>query len=287
MQFIMFSKHLAPLSIEEAARRVGEIGFQGLDLTVRQGGHIQPEEVTSRLAPAVTAVRKLGLDIPMITTNITSADDAYAAETFATAAECGIRHLKLGYWHYRGFGQMQAQLDEVRTSLDGIARLAERTGVTANIHIHSEACLSADAAVVYLMLKDRDPKQVGAYVDPGHMTVEGGGLGWMMGLDLLSPWLNLVAVKSMAWVHEYDPELLQEHWRPKMVPLRQGTARWLEVFRCLAQIGYDGIISLHSEYQGSYSWRDLSTEEVLAQSAEDLAFIKYIAARAKEGQAPA
>jgi len=26
---------------------------------------------------------------------------------------------------------------------------------------------------------------------------------------------------------------------------------------------------------------------VLAQSAEDLAFIKYIAARAKEGQAPA
>ncbi|MGQ9555152.1 MAG: sugar phosphate isomerase/epimerase family protein [Anaerolineae bacterium] len=279
MQFIMFSKHLAPLSIEEAACRAGEVGFQGLDLTVRQGGHIQPEEVRAHLAPAVAAVRKLGLDIPMITTNITSADEAFAAETFAAAAECGIRQLKLGYWHYRGFGQVRAQLDEVRASLDGIAKLAEGSGVTANIHIHSEAFMSADAAVVYLMLKDRDPKQVGVYIDPGHMTVEGGGRGWMIGLDLLSPWVNLVAVKSMAWVHEYDPELMQERWRPQMVPLRQGAARWLEVFRCLKQIGYDGIISLHSEYQGSYSWRDLSTDEVLAQSAEDLAFIKYIAAR--------
>ncbi len=276
MKLVMFSKHLAELSIEEAARRAGEIGFEGLDLTVRPGGHIEPAEALVALPRAVERVQALGYDIPMITTGVTSADEPYAEDIFRAASEAGIRDLKLGYWRYEGFGNMRRQIEEVRDLLDGIADLAAKYQVRANMHIHSNAFMTAEAPVVWYLLLGRDPDVLGAYIDPGHMTVEGGAGGWKMGMDLLTPWINLVAIKSMAWFHHHDDEIGQERWVTKLVPLAQGLVPWKECFRYLRDIGYDGTVSVHSEYQGSHSWRDLNLEELIAQTAEDLTFLKGV-----------
>ena len=43
-----------------------------------------------------------------------------------------------------------------------------------------------------------------------------------------------------------------------------------------ARVKYDGPVSLHSEYQGPHSWRDLTTPELIRQTAEDLAFVKSL-----------
>jgi len=274
----MFSKHLAPLSVEDAAKTVADIGFEGLDLTVRPGGHVEPENVREQLPAAVEAVRALGLDIPMITTSIVSAQDAHADAIFATAAACGIHDLKLGYWQYEGFGSVRRQMEEIKDALDGIAELASRHGVRANLHIHSGDFMTADAAVVWQFLVGRDPDVIGAYIDPGHMAVEGGAAGWRIGMDLLTPWINIVAIKDMAWEHSFDEALGKERWRTRMVPLTQGLVPWPEVFAHLDDIGFDGTVSLHSEYQGSHSWRDLTLDELLAQTREDLAYIKGVIA---------
>jgi sugar phosphate isomerase/epimerase len=278
MQFVMFSKVLGCLTVEEAAQRVREIGFDGLDLTVRPKGHVEPERVRE-LPEVVERVRALGCDVPMITTGITCADQPYAEDTFQAAADSGIRELKLGYWQYQGFGHVRHQLDEWRRDLHGLEALARHTGVRANVHNHSGNFLCADGAIVWMLLEGRDPECIGAYIDPGHLTIEGGGSGWCMALDLLSPWVRLVAIKCMGWQHAYDEQLGQERWWTQMVPLRQGTVPWLEFFRYLRLGGFDGIVSMHSPYQGKGSWRDLSTEELLAQTAEELAYIKYIVRR--------
>ena len=276
MKLVMFSKHLAPLSIEDAARAAGELGFEGLDLTVRPGGHIEPQDALAQLPPAVEMIRGMGYDVPMITTGITSADEPHAADVFRAAAQSGIKDLKLGYWRYEGFGNMRRQVEEVKELLDGIAVLAEEHGVRANLHSHSGDFMTAEAAVVWHFLLGRDPDVIGAYVDPGHMTIEGGLSGWKQGLDLLTPWINLVAIKNMAWEHHYDEEAGHERWQARMVPLGRGTVPWPEVFRYLHDIGFDGTISLHSEYQGSHSWKDLSLQELLEQTREDLTYIRRI-----------
>ena len=49
------------------------------------------------------------------------------------------------------------------------------------------------------------------------------------------------------------------------------------MFDCLRQIGYDGPVSLHSEYLGRHSWRDLSLDELLEQTRDDLAYIRQVA----------
>ena len=126
--------------------------------------------------------------------------------------------------------------------------------------------------VIWTLLRDRNPEHVAAYFDPGHAAVEGGLGGWRQALELLGPRIRLVAVKDFDWKSE--PGRPKAVWRSRQVPLKDGLVPWPEFFEALAALRYDGPVSLHSEYKGSHSWRDLSTEALLAQTAEDLAFVK-------------
>jgi sugar phosphate isomerase/epimerase len=237
---------------------------------------VQPENVRDALPLAVRQLRELGLTVPMITTGIVDAVDPNTAAIMVTAAEQGIPSLKLGYWPYRPFGTLVAQLDAARRAMDGIEALARKHQVRASIHVHSGNYLSAVPGNVRLLLQGRDPHHVGAYLDPGHMTLEGGASGWMQGIDLLQDSISMVAVKSFGHFPEKDPAHGDTRWRDKLVPLRDGIVRWREVFPCLRKIGWDGIVSFHSEYQGSHSWKDLNTEELVAQTREDLAYLRPI-----------
>lgn len=274
MQLVMFSKHLAPLSIAESCARVRDLHLDGLDLTVRPGGHVLPENVAKDLPAALKTARDHGLAIPMITTAITDAGTGSAEQIAATAASLGIKELKLGYWPYKEFGRIHELIDSARQSMDGLEALGQKHGVRFSIHSHSGSALSAEAGNIYLILKDRNPRNVGAYLDPGHMTLEGGGLGWMQGIDLLQKFVTMVAVKSWGPTSRRDELTGELHWDHRIVPLREGTVRWREVFRCLKQLSWDGVVTFHSEYQGKSSWRDLSTEELVAQTREDVAYLR-------------
>jgi sugar phosphate isomerase/epimerase len=276
MQLVMFSKHLGPLPVPEAGKRVKSLGFDGVDLTVRPGGHVLPENARQALPEAVRQLGDLGLTVPMITTGITGAGEPHAEAVMAAAAALGIRNLKLGYWSYRPFGTLLAQLDAARQAMDGIEALARKHDVRASIHVHSGNYLSAEAGNIYLLLKDRDPHHAGAYLDPGHMTLEGGAGGWLQGIDLLQQYVSMVAVKSFGHFPERDEATGETRWRHRMVPLKEGTVRWREVFRCLKALAWDGVVTFHSEYQGASSWRDLSLEELIDQTRDDLAYLRPV-----------
>jgi hypothetical protein len=53
----LFSKHLPKLNYAELASTVKQIGFEGVDLTVRPGGHVLPERAAEDLPRAVEAIR--------------------------------------------------------------------------------------------------------------------------------------------------------------------------------------------------------------------------------------
>ena len=55
--------------------------------------------------------------------------DPHVEPIMKTAAESGIGYLKLGYWHYEGFGGLRSQMDEIRQRLSGLEALAKRYGV--------------------------------------------------------------------------------------------------------------------------------------------------------------
>src|SRR2546425_6788188 len=73
-----FSKPLPQMDWRRLARTVKRAGFDGVDLTVRPEGHVVPESATEDLPRALATIREEGLEIPMITTALTSADDPAA-----------------------------------------------------------------------------------------------------------------------------------------------------------------------------------------------------------------
>ncbi|CAN5568683.1 hypothetical protein BH09PLA1_BH09PLA1_04640 [soil metagenome] len=287
MKFMMFTKHLQELPLADAGQAMRELGFDGADLTVRPGGYVDPTDVRSALSRALATLRDHGLAVPLLTTAIVSAADPVAAPTFESAATNDVREIKLGYVKYDAFGSFRETLAKFSRELDAIETLALKTGVRANLHIHSENFITSQAAVVLELIQDRDPAAIGAYVDPGHMCVEGGGDGWRIGLDLLAKRIAVVAIKDMDWAKVDDPAMGKPRWYTHMVPLRQGCTPWPNVFACLRQAGFDGWCSLHAEYQGPHSWRELSTKQVIEQTRDDLAYLREAIARSKQASTEA
>ena len=60
------------------------------------------------------------------------------------------------------------------------------------------------------------------------------------------------------------------------MPIAGGISPLPEFVATLTKIGYDGIYSLHSEYRGKHSFKDLDPEACLAQTAEDLKFLRRL-----------
>jgi len=276
MKWMMFIKHLQTLPLADAGRAIRGLGFEGVDLTVRPGGSVPPEHVRQALPEAIRTLHDWGLSVPMVTTAITSATEPHARDILESAAAAGIREAKLGYVPVKTFGTFQSTLEQFNRDLDGLEKLAKATGVRVNLHLHSGMYLTSLAAAVWFLIKDRDPAAVGAYVDPGHMFVEGGRDGWRLGLDLLHSRIALVALKDLFWEQVPDEKLGKARWVTRIAPFDRGAVPWPDVFDVLKKANFDGWISVHSEYQGSHSWRDLDVAGVIDQTAEDLAYLQRV-----------
>jgi sugar phosphate isomerase/epimerase len=275
MQIVCFTKSFQDWPLAKVCDGFKKIGLDGIDLTVRKGGHIAPADVEAELPKAINLAHEQGLKIPMLTTEITE-PDATAEKILATCQKHGIDRIKLGYYRYVPFGTLAKQMDEVRAQLGKVAALARRYKVLPCVHIHSGADIPSHGTMLYQLIKDLPPSDIGAYVDPLHMTLEGGGSGWQQGLDLLAPWISLVAIKNFVWEPGHRDPTGQQRWIHRVAPLADGVAPMPDFIATLKKIGYDGTYSLHSEYKGKSSFKDLDTDACLAQTAVDMAYLKKL-----------
>src|SRR5881409_2562234 len=70
-----FSKHLQDLNYDRLGKALHDIGFAGVDLTVRPQGHVLPERAAEDLPRAYEIIRSHGIEVPMISTGLLSASD--------------------------------------------------------------------------------------------------------------------------------------------------------------------------------------------------------------------
>src|ERR1700730_7627933 len=68
-----FSKHFQWTDVKECAELCAGWGYEGIDLTLRPGGHVLPERVEEDLPKAYEAVKRAGLTMPMVTSHIIDA----------------------------------------------------------------------------------------------------------------------------------------------------------------------------------------------------------------------
>jgi sugar phosphate isomerase/epimerase len=264
MRFVYFTKLLQGLDVPGLVAFLKEAGLDGADLAVRPGYPVTPDNAVAELPRVARTFRDEGLVIGLVTapTDLTDPDGAAARNLFEASAKAGVAAVKVGYFPYRG--KIDAELAEARARLAGFAKLAARTGVRACYHTHSGAMLGNNAAGLRLLLQDLDAHHVGAFVDTGHTAVNGGPI--RMELDLVRPWLSLLAIKDMLWAKGKDG------WHFHVVPAGEGIVRWTEVGQAARDCKFQGTVSLHGEYET----KDLAERRALAQ--RELALLKkYLA----------
>src|SRR3954452_15579054 len=124
----IFSKHMAQFGYDDLAKNAKQIGFDGVDLTVRAKGHVEPENAARDMPRAVEAIRSQGLVVPMITTGLLRAEEGASRPTLSTAAGLKIPFWKPGYYWYSKLdtaGAVEKTLAEVRPQIAGLVSLSK------------------------------------------------------------------------------------------------------------------------------------------------------------------
>ncbi|HEV2423826.1 MAG TPA: TIM barrel protein [Terriglobia bacterium] len=272
----LFSKPVPQLNWAELAQSAKRAGFGGIDLTVRPGGHVLPERVTTDLPQAVSAIRSAGLEVPMITTELHSADDPAAEPILTAVSKLSIPFLKPGYYHYK-FVNVLAELEDAGRKFQGLVKMAGEHGIQVGYHNH-DGYIGAPTWDMARVIEPLDSRWCGYYFDLSQATTEGGVGGWKIAANLVMPRLKMIAAKDFVW-----KQAGQHRWEAENVPLGQGMAHWKEFVQTLAHSDFHGPITIHEEYsipgvsdsQGIALSRD-KVPEVMAAAKTDLDYLKSL-----------
>ena len=274
MQFVMFTKHLAGLSLEELIGALKEVGVAGADLAVRPGYPVNPDNMAAELPRAAQRFRAAGLEIPLVTapTSLTSPASPRAEEFYAACGAAGVAHLKLGYWRWDPERRFWDQIAEIREWLATFQEWSRRYGVKTVVHNHSGTSLGMNSSQMMHLVQGFDPAHVGVFADPGHLAVCGEPVA--MALEMVRGYLACVACKDLlraalpeagGWWGRGAPA------RVFTVPLGRGFVDYPAALTTLRRIGFAGTMSLHSEY-------DEPVEDVVAMTGIDFRYLQRLLA---------
>lgn len=266
-----FSKHLSGMEPRRMAGVLKEVGFTGIDLTVREGGHVAPERVADELPKVVAAIRDGALEVPMITTNLTSVKDPTARPILASAGKLSIPFCKPGYFKY-DLVDVRQELRRAGAELRGLVELGKGCGVQLGYHNHA-LYMGAPLWDVATIIDELDPKWAGYYFDVRHATVEGGGAGWKIATHMVAPRLKMIAVKDFYWGKT------TRGWKVIDCSLGEGMVNWKSYLEILAKYNFQGPISFHFEYEVGGRTASAKEDNMLIAAKRDLEFLR---ARLKE-----
>lgn len=240
-----FEKFLQDLSYDELADTIAELGFVGIEATVRNGGHVQPENVEKDLPRMVEALKKRDLEVTTMATDVLTPDQPLSKTVLRTAVDLGIKSYRMGFYRYDLTKPILQQLEDIRPGLNDLAALNEKMGISALYQNHSDAkFVGATIWDLYLLLKDVPTEQISCAFDIRHATIEA-GLSWPVLYDVIKPHIGALYVKDFQWQGK----------KAEHVPLGTGRVN-PDFFKIVKKDNFTGPISLHVEYLKKGSTQD-------------------------------
>ena len=248
MQLIVFSKLFRDKSISGLIELAHAHGFEGFDLCVRPGYPVEPDNAPQRLPEVTRLMRAEGLAIPMVTGNfdLLTPDHPTALPLLEAMDRADVRLLKLGYFRFDpATMDYWAEVERIRVAFAGWEALGRRYGVRICYHTHSQRMMGLNCASLMHLIQGFDPQAVGAYVDPGHMAVE--GEEFSVGVAMVRRYLSIVSLKDVLMTRAESGGHGAKAIR--WVPAGEGVVDWSAVFGELARIGFSGPLTIHCEFE--------------------------------------
>lgn len=241
LKVYIFSKHLQFLNYRELAEAAAEMGFDGIDLSVRPNGHVIPERVEEDLPRAANEMKKAGLKPALMTTAVNEADNATDKKLLTTAAKLGFTHYRMNWYSYPENKTMPEALREYSKKISGLAELNNQLGITGCYQNHAGLTIGSVIWEIYEMLKDADHKNMGVQYDIRHAMVEG-AQSWENGLKLVTPMIKAITLKDYRWKQQ------DGKWQVEDVPVGEGMVNFDHYFKILKQHNISVPVTLHIEY---------------------------------------
>lgn len=270
----IFSKHLQWLDYDDMAFLAAEMGFDGIDLTVRPGGHVLPERVEDDLPKAVQAAEKADLKIHMLTTNIQEANQKYTESILKTASSLGIKHYRTGWLDYNEKIDVQGNLGLIKDKFIGLEEMNSRYGIKGDYQNHAGNNFGASIWDLWLVLKEMKAKFIGCHYDIRHATIEGANT-WSRGLQLINNYINTISVKDFQWRKNGSK------WEVEDVQLGKGMVDLKRYFELIRKYNVLVPISLHCEYplggaEDGAKKLTISREQFITTVRRDLMFLRKL-----------
>ncbi|APQ16777.1 sugar phosphate isomerase/epimerase family protein [Maribacter hydrothermalis] len=268
----LFSKHLQFLGYNEMAAASAEIGFNGLDLTVRPKGHVLPEQVEEDLPKAIEAMIKYGLSPRMMTTNVWDITDAEQRKVLETASTLGLSHYRTGWLTYSDditISESQAVFTKQAQALSEFNKDLNLIGCYQN---HAGNHVGAPIWDIPTILSTADTNYLGCQYDIRHAVVEGGN-SWELDLRFIEPLIKSIVIKDFKW------GVVDGKWQPINTPLGEGMVDFKRYFSLLKKYQINVPMSLHLEYDlggAEHGAKEIKIDkkEVFARMKKDLNFIR-------------
>ena len=281
MKLIFFSKAFKNLKAAEYIQKAVELGLDGFELCVRPGYAVSPDNITEALPPFAAECRKGGIDVPLITANIGDPADPLAEKFLSAMDKSNVRMLRLAYYYFGRHKDISywAEVDKLKKKLETFTALAKKYGVKLMYHTHSSDeegpnYMGSNASNLMHVIKDLDPKHIGAFLDPAHLRVEGEQFDFATAITKTH--FSGVALKDVNIGWDDKHYRVDRRW----VKAGIGMVEWDLVFSELVRLKYDGILSVHGEYKVA------NDQEFFEQLPKEVAFFKDQLKKAREENTP-
>jgi sugar phosphate isomerase/epimerase len=148
--FTVFTK-LLNKPLPELGRYVKDLGLDGVELPVRPGYPVDPDNISSALPEAGKIFADFGLKIGSVAGSIDEKTIAACSEVGIPIIRiCVLIHKDMDYW--KSIELHQKQWDKLIPALD-------KYGVSIGIQNHCDRCI-ANTAQMHSVLQNYDPKHI-------------------------------------------------------------------------------------------------------------------------------
>lgn len=257
-KFAVFVKPWKTLSIPELGEFIKGIGFDWIELPVRPGFPCEPEGIEQSLPKAVAQLAETGVQVLNVTVALPLDDE----RLYAACAKAKVPMNRV-IFSRRSMSYWEAEA-EARRQLEAAMPLCEQYSLQIGIQNHVGGSLPVNEMGLYHLVKDYDPKYVGAIWDAGHNGMA--GMDPEPALEVVESHLCVVNLKNAYWRRVNGPEAEVAEWQVYWTSGRQGRASWPQVAAKLKAMNYQGPICLTAEYSDEHAVNRLI--------GEDLAFAK-------------
>lgn len=270
----IFSKCLHFLDYERMAAFAAKVGFDGIDLTVRPGGHVVPEKVAADLPKAIGEIQRAGLKSTMIATTMADPADAVGRNVLEVAASLGIPFYRTDYFQYLKDKSIPESIGFFQKRAKELSELNSRLAIVGCYQNHAGLMMGASLWELWDVLQHADHDYLGVQYDVRHAVVEG-GRSWINGLKLIQPHIKTIVVKDFKWVEQGG------QWRSVGTPIGEGMVDFKKYFRMLKDFNIQVPVSLHIEYplggvESGAKQLKIAPEEVFRAMERDLSAIRRL-----------